>query len=93
MLTLPTEFLSVIGVFVPVFSKPVWRPVKWVQRSDIATLLLRRLVRRRRLRQGGHRGETIEQPGSDLRYPLLKFVGIPQERTHMTHVQSLSSQN
>jgi hypothetical protein len=28
MLTLPTEFLSVIGVFAPVFSKPVWQHVK-----------------------------------------------------------------
>jgi hypothetical protein len=28
MLTLPTEFLSVIAVFAPVFSKPVWQHVK-----------------------------------------------------------------
>jgi hypothetical protein len=28
MLTLPTEFLSVIAVFAPVFSKPVWPHVK-----------------------------------------------------------------
>jgi hypothetical protein len=28
MLTLPPEFLSVIGVFAPVFSKPVWPHVK-----------------------------------------------------------------
>ena len=28
MLTLPTEFLRVIAVFAPVFSKPVWQHVK-----------------------------------------------------------------
>jgi hypothetical protein len=28
MLTLPTEFLRVIGVFAPVFSQPVWQHVK-----------------------------------------------------------------
>jgi len=28
MLTLPTEFISVIAVFAPVFSKPVWQHVK-----------------------------------------------------------------
>jgi hypothetical protein len=28
MLTRPTEFLSVIAVFAPVFSKPVWQHVK-----------------------------------------------------------------
>src|SRR3954447_22136914 len=28
MLTLPTEFLSVIAVFAPVFSRPVWQHVK-----------------------------------------------------------------
>lgn len=28
MLTLPTEFISVIAVFAPVFSQPVWRHVQ-----------------------------------------------------------------